>query len=465
MRYIRLLIFVLSVFTLPTHAVWAQITLTVQKLDSLKNDAKKLTDLLKDTESQLQNIKTNKLQKEAKAISGELRRNMRQTLAKPTPKQAPTESSASESRNTEAPKLEVPKPNAEPLREKNKKENKNQSQNQVIIAPPKIEKADDVHDMWAELNQKDLALVEQQEKNKEAELIALKQALELQIRANQLQDLRQTNWLTAGGAILLISAFSIGFLVRSNRIRKKNNALLAQERDKSDELLLNILPLTIAEELKAHGKAQPRQYKKASVMFTDFKGFTTVAEKMTPQELIAELDECFAKIDEIITTHRLEKIKTIGDAYMCVGGIPEPNKTNPIDAVLAGLEVQRFMHSKRKERLAEGKEYWFLRLGINTGELVAGVIGKKKFAYDVWGDTVNSASRMESSGEVGKVNISGNTYPYIKDFFVCTHRGKIEAKSKGAVDMYFVESILPELSEKGEGVLPNALFWERVGKV
>ncbi|TAE04693.1 MAG: adenylate/guanylate cyclase domain-containing protein, partial [Bacteroidetes bacterium] len=373
-------------------------------------------------------------------------------------------------------KLEVPSPLSDVAPKTNNttgKTNNNTNSpaetNATVNSLPNA-KPQDVHDLWVEANKKDLELLNEQERNKENQLIALKQALELQIRANEMQTLRQANWAVAGGGVVCVLLLFTGFLVRTNRITKKSNQMLAQEkqlteqeRDKSEALLLNILPLPIAQELKTNGKALPRQYKMASALFTDFKGFTTVAEKMTPNELIGELDECFAKFDEIITSHRLEKIKTIGDAYMCVGGIPEANTTNAIDAVLAGLEIQRFMEDKRAERLAQGKEYWFLRLGINTGEVVAGVIGKKKFAYDVWGDTVNTASRLESSGEIGKVNISGNTYAHIKDLFVCTHRGRIDAKNKGAIDMYFVEGILPELSENGAGKIPNKAFWEKAG--
>lgn len=211
-----------------------------------------------------------------------------------------------------------------------------------------------------------------------------------------------------------------------------------RERQKSDNLLLNILPISTARELKEKGTATPQSYQMVSVLFTDFKGFTNIASKMTPQEVIKELDKCFLAFDEIIEKYNLEKIKTIGDAYMCAGGLPIPNTTNPIDAVRAGLEIQEFMQKFIAEKQAQGKESWEIRLGIHTGEVIAGVVGKKKFAYDIWGDAVNIASRMESSGEVGKVNISEHTYELVKDVFECEYRGKIYAKNKGDVDMYFV---------------------------
>ncbi|TAE70631.1 MAG: hypothetical protein EAZ85_11670 [Bacteroidetes bacterium] len=210
------------------------------------------------------------------------------------------------------------------------------------------------------------------------------------------------------------------------------------EKQKSDELLLNILPLSIAQELKTVGSATPQFYNKVTVLFTDFRGFTNIAAKMTPAEVIKELDYCFLNFDNIIGKYNLEKIKTIGDAYMCAGGIPIANETNPFDAIRAGLEIQKFMQNWINEKKAKGLETWEVRLGIHTGEVIAGVVGNKKFAYDIWGDAVNTASRMESSGDVGMVNISGSTYEYIKDFFDCTYRGKVHAKNKGDVDMYFV---------------------------
>ena len=233
---------------------------------------------------------------------------------------------------------------------------------------------------------------------------------------------------------------------------------LKQERDKSEALLLNILPKETADELKAYGKAKPKRYDLVSVIFTDFKGFTLVAEKLTPEELIVELDNCFAKFDEIIVRHHIEKIKTIGDAYMCAAGLPKVRPSNPVDAVLASLEMQGYMNDTLAEKNAKGEEYWQLRLGIHSGPLVAGVIGTKKFAYDIWGDTVNLASRMESSGEPGKINISGDTYEYVKDFFICTYRGQVAAKNKGHVDMYFVERIREEYSADDLGRKPNPTF-------
>jgi ligand-binding sensor domain-containing protein/class 3 adenylate cyclase/predicted metal-dependent HD superfamily phosphohydrolase len=234
--------------------------------------------------------------------------------------------------------------------------------------------------------------------------------------------------------------------------------LLEVEKNKAEKLLLNILPAETVEELKAKGKATARKYRMTSIMFTDFKGFTKIAEVIKPEDLVAELDNYFRKFDEIIEKYDVEKIKTIGDAYMCAGGIPIRNKSNPIDVVLAGLEIQRFMGSYNKTKAEKGEQGWGLRIGVHTGSVVAGVIGSKRFAYDIWGDSVNIASRIEAASDVGKVNISGVTYGLVKEFFTCEYRGEIQAKNKGDIDMYFVHGIKPELSINGGGIEPNELF-------
>ncbi len=214
---------------------------------------------------------------------------------------------------------------------------------------------------------------------------------------------------------------------------------ISKEKQRSEELLLNILPSETAEELKQYGEAKAKNYDMVTVLFTDFKGFTMIAEKLTPQQLVNEINYCFKEFDRIIGRYNVEKIKTIGDAYMCAGGLPIANTHNPVDVVKAGLDIQQFMETYKKEKQEKGELFFDIRIGIHTGPVVAGIVGIKKFAYDIWGDTVNIASRMESSGEVGKVNISGTTYELVKEQFACTHRGKIEAKNKGEIDMYFVE--------------------------
>jgi class 3 adenylate cyclase/Tfp pilus assembly protein PilF len=248
----------------------------------------------------------------------------------------------------------------------------------------------------------------------------------------------------AGSTGVLLLLLAIGLFNRYKYVRKTKK-IIEEEKDRSEKLLLNILPVETAQELKEKGSATPKHYDLVSVLFTDFKGFTKIAEKLTAQELIEELNYCFFEFDKIIDKHHLEKIKTIGDAYMCAGGIPVANDTNPVDIVRAGLEIKTFMDNLKVEREAQGKDYWELRIGIHTGEVVAGVVGKNKFAYDIWGDAVNTASRMESSGVPGQVNISGTTFNLVKDKFICTHRGKILAKNKGEIDMYIVESEIRNL--------------------
>jgi class 3 adenylate cyclase len=220
-------------------------------------------------------------------------------------------------------------------------------------------------------------------------------------------------------------------------VRKKN---FFQAR--SESLLLNILPREIAEELKSKGKAEAKHFDQVTVMFTDFKNFTQIAEKLTPVELVNEIDTIFKAFDNIISEHNIEKIKTIGDSYMCVGGLPIPNTTHATDVVKAAIAIQQFIEQQIQKRRSEGKDPFEIRIGVHTGPVVAGIVGKTKFAYDIWGDTVNLASRMESSGEPGKINLSGSTYELIKHRFHCKHRGKVKAKNKGEVDMYFVEYAL-----------------------
>jgi class 3 adenylate cyclase len=228
---------------------------------------------------------------------------------------------------------------------------------------------------------------------------------------------------------------------------------------------LNILPKQIANELKTNGYAKTKEYKMVTVMFADFKEFTKISEEITSQELIKKLDRAFKYFDKLCIKYKLEKIKTIGDAYMCAGGIPKKNKTNPVDVILAAFDMQEFMIKLQKKQKEKHERIWQLRIGIHNGEAIAGVVGKIKFAYDIWGDTVNIASRMESSGQADKINISGVTYEYIKDFFDCSYRGKIYAKNKGEIDMYFVNRIKKDLSKDRKGIIPNTLFEKKYNKI
>ncbi len=247
-------------------------------------------------------------------------------------------------------------------------------------------------------------------------------------------------------------------LQKANEELKRQKQLIMEERQKTNQLLENILPHHVAQQLITWGYAKPRKYKMATVMFTDFKGFTRSCEHLSPEQIVDYLHHFFSKFDDIIVEHYIEKIKTIGDAYMCVGGVPLRNRSNPFDVVLAGLEIQHFMSNLDLYDPEKKLPRWQLRIGIHTGPLVAGVVGKIKFAYDVWGDTVNVAQRLESACEVGRVNISETTYEHIKDYFDCEYRGKIEIKNHAKIAMYYVNGIRKEYAEDEAGVVPNEEF-------
>ncbi|MCR9143047.1 MAG: response regulator [bacterium] len=253
-----------------------------------------------------------------------------------------------------------------------------------------------------------------------------------------------------------------GELINAQMELKRLNQDLDASFRESERLLINILPEGVARQLKKEGQVTPQHYDSVTVLFTDFQSFTQLAERMTPAELVRQLDSTFSFFDSAIERFGLEKLKTIGDSFMCAGGIPEANATHAVDAVLAALEIQEFMRQVKDFRKLRGDEFWDCRIGISTGPLVAGVVGSKKFAYDVWGDTVNMASRMESSGEIGRINISESTYELVDGFFACEERGRVQAKNKGEVLMYFVDGILPELSVQGAGQIPNEEFRARL---
>ena len=220
---------------------------------------------------------------------------------------------------------------------------------------------------------------------------------------------------------------------------ERQNIVIQKEKEKSDELLLNILPSEVANELKEKGYTTAKSFDEVTVLFSDIKGFTNVAEKMTAQELVKEINTYFSAFDNIIQKYGLEKIKTIGDAYIAAGGLPEKNSATAQNVIEAAIAMQQEVEKLKQERISSNKPYFELRIGIHTGPVVAGVVGIKKFQYDIWGDTVNLAARMEQSGVPGKINISQHTYELVKEQFNCVHRGKIEAKNKGEIDMYFVE--------------------------
>lgn len=238
---------------------------------------------------------------------------------------------------------------------------------------------------------------------------------------------------------------------------------LILEKEKTETLLQNVLPRSTADEIMSKGKATKTKYNFVTVLFSDIQGFTKIAEETNPEVLIDELDKFFFYFDSVVEKYGIEKIKTIGDAYMCAGGIPEKNRTNPIEVILAALEMQEYMNRIKSSSEFSGMKLWDIRIGIHTGTVIAGVVGQKKLSYDIWGDTVNTASRMESSSEPGKINISGTTYEFVKDFFICKYRGKMPVKYKGEIDMYFVEGILEELRD--ENNKPNRKFISKMKKL
>jgi adenylate cyclase len=271
-----------------------------------------------------------------------------------------------------------------------------------------------------------------QKKQGEINLLTKDKALgDLRLKRQQFAK----NALIVGLTLVLLIALLI---YRNYRAKSRTNKILDRQKAEIERLLLNTLPAEIAKELQETGSAAPRNYESVAVMFTDFKGFSAIAEKMPPQELVEELSTCFISFDDIIGKYNLEKIKTIGDSYMCAGGIPSPDPDYVFNVVKAAIEIRDFMAQLNKRKIEAGEEPWEVRIGVNVGPVVAGVVGKKKYAYDIWGGAVNIASRMESNGKVGEVNISAGVYEMIKEDYDCVYRGKIFAKNIGEIDMYFI---------------------------
>jgi class 3 adenylate cyclase len=246
--------------------------------------------------------------------------------------------------------------------------------------------------------------------------------------------------LLLSGLLGLILTVLYYFRQRANRRVRgemaEKNAMIEEKRRRSEQLLLNILPSAVAAELTVRNKVAARRYEHATVMFIDFVGFTKIAEILQPEELLAELDYCFSRFDDLIGRNRIEKIKTVGDAYICASGLSDRNE-RPLDMIKVALQIQDFLKKLRDKRSGEGKPSFEARIGIHFGPVVAGVVGTKKFAYDIWGDTVNTAARLEEACEPGRINVSGAARAVVLQEFQWEYRGEISAKNKGKMEMYY----------------------------
>jgi class 3 adenylate cyclase len=238
-----------------------------------------------------------------------------------------------------------------------------------------------------------------------------------------------------------------------------------RQRERSDQLLLNILPRAVAEELRANEQVVPRYHESVTIMFADFEGFSRLTERIEPKSLIEQLDQFFSAFDAIAERHRLEKLKTIGDAYMCVGGLPEPNRTHDIDTCLAALSLLDFMRRTNAQREKLHLPRWDLRIGIHSGPVMAGVVGKSKFIYDIWGDAVNIAARLETAGGAGRINVSDAVYNRVRSLMDCEQRGAVEIKNKAPINMHFLTRIKREFARDADGLQPNEAFHRECEKL
>ena len=266
--------------------------------------------------------------------------------------------------------------------------------------------------------------------------IAQKQ-IELDL-ANQQKRTQKIITIASATALFLVFLMAVG-LYRRNIYVRKTNAIIEREKDRSESLLLNILPEETALELKESGVVKANKFESVTVLFTDFEAFTAHSENTNPEVLVKRLGDYFTAFDDIIEKYDLEKIKTIGDSYMCAGGLPFPIEDHAIKMVKAAFEILEFVEDEKSVE-SDDELSFNIRIGINTGPVVAGVVGSKKFSYDIWGDTVNVASRMESMSEAGKINISEHTFELIKNEFNCEYRGEIAVKNRGKMKMYFVNN-------------------------
>jgi class 3 adenylate cyclase len=257
-----------------------------------------------------------------------------------------------------------------------------------------------------------------------------------------LQRSQKKFFLAIASLLLIVSSLIFFFLYnikKHNKLLHDKNLQIEQEKNRSEELLLNILPKEVAEELKATGKVKAQQFDDTSIIFTDFVNFSNISNHLTPQELVNDLDYCFGKFDAIIEKYNVEKIKTIGDAYMCISGVPTPMENHAELAIMAAIDFLKFMKEWNINRKNKKQIEFNIRIGVHSGPVCAGVVGTKKFIFDVWGDAVNIAARMESSAHPNSINISENTYNKVKATFNFKHRGVVAIKNMGEVDMYYLE--------------------------
>ncbi len=282
------------------------------------------------------------------------------------------------------------------------------------------------------------ALAQAELERKEAQLVQEEQRIELLEKEQEIQQRSVTAARRIGLLLLVISLMILAGLLYTRRTNKKlgeQKLEIEAEQERSERLLLNILPAPVAQELKDKGTTTPRRFESVSILFSDFVGFTRIAAERTPEQIIAALNECFKGFDAIMETEGVEKIQTVGDGYLAVGGLPDEHPDHALKCVSAARKMITFLEEYNRHSSIQ----WGVRIGIHSGAITAGVVGTKKFAYNIFGDTVNTASRIETAGAQGRINVSATTYDLIREQVDCEYRGKISAKGKGDLDMYFVK--------------------------